>query len=322
MSLLSPQIQPTKKPTFEDDWDDLVWKRQSGHMGHHEFDERSMNLWARFREQYKDVYYPPSNQTALVHKAAEISAKFIDGPITLVSRGPGTAFAENEAYLGSHLGKVMGVVYIDRAHSALDQAIKAGKKVFPNAWHKPICSDLFDPYLEYPVIGTEVNAMFGLTELNVPAFDNQPSLRKAFQERIRFMRQQMSLGAHYITVADSNQDKLSVEAAYAGQNDFALYMLQNHQIKASFDFEVEFHPHNHVLSHYFVAKRDIAIQTLSGVNFIKAGDRRCFNTSVKLPIEKHIGWTEQVGFKSLFHPEEVIKDHQNRLGWLHFQVQE
>jgi len=321
MVLLYKSQKDSSEGTFFEDWAETVFGNNSGSMGKYEYEDSSMPIWVDFLKKNRHYYYPPINEPVVILKAAPSSAEKIGrGPITLVSRGCGTKFLEKEGALVRHLKDIVRVIYIDRAESALQQSLEEGRRLIPEAEHIIINHDMFDPDLRYEVIGKEVNALFGLTLANVKGFINDGPPKKDYQDKILAMQTQMSPGAHFLVTGDTNQDKRSNETAYAGQTRFALSMLERYGIDISADFEVEYHPDAYILAHYFVFNKKMInkVLTSKGTKTFYKGDKIHFNSSAKLPENVQIDWTEQMGFKSVFSPNQTIKDHQKKIAWYHF----
>ncbi len=304
--------------SYEKDFDDLVWGRRAGHMGHHEFFDTSMPLWARFLNDNKDQYYIPANESALIKKASKLSASLLGNkPVTLVTRGCGTKFLEKEGVLIRSLMNVVGVVYIDRSDAALKQSMDEGRTLLPNAWHVPLQADIYDPLLRYPVEGVEVGTSFGLTLMNFEGFPSEAITKDAYIENITAIRAQMAAGSHFITVFDHNENRASIERAYAGQTDFAKHMLKTyHSLDTDLvDFVVKFYPQSHILAHGFRFRENTVVSTLSGDRRFFAGDVLWFNNSVKPPVEAIKQWNKAGGFA--YVRMDIPRDAQNYLGWHH-----
>ncbi len=314
-----PQLTQT---SFWKEWSDIIIGKTAGTLGQYEYNDSSMAIWNKFLKDNADVYYAPGNEPVVIKRGIPVSAEIIgNGPVTLVSRGCGTKFFAKEGLLKPYLKNIAKVIYMDRTENALDQSEYEGRKLFPDAIHKRICHDIFDPALRYDVIGTEVNVLFGLTLNNVSGFVQDGPPQKDYQDKIKAMKEQMSQGAHFLVTGDTNQDKESNEAAYRGQIAFALSMLRRNGISIPFDFEVEYHPESYLLAHYFVSDQvwPVNIPTLYGDIRYHRKKRIHFNSSGKFPADVQIKWTEDAGLKSHFRPEETMKDHQGRIAWFHFQ---
>lgn len=304
---------------YDQDFDDLVMGRRAGHMGHHEFTDQSMGLWENFISLHDKDYYIPANEIALIEKSAAISASLLGNtPVTLVSRGCGTRFLAKEGALIRHLKNIVGVVYIDRSESALDQSIKEGKFLLPHAWHKTIKADIYDSDLKYRVEGTEVGTSFGQTFMNIEGTpEGQPPI-DSYTKNLAGIYEQMAPSAHFICTYDHNQDAASLERAYAGQTAFAKNMLhESGSLNPDIvDFVVKFHPQSQILSHGFRFKNDSVISSLSGTKKLIKGDTLWFNNSVKPTIQQIRQWNSLCGFD--YVRADTPMDAQNRLGWHHF----
>lgn len=303
---------------YERDFDDLVWGRRAGHMGHHEYVNASMPLWAKYLKEHGDKYYIPDNETSLIERAAKTSASLLGNqPVTLVSRGCGTKFLSKEGQLIRHFKNVAGIVYLDRSDAALEQSLEEGRRLLPDAWHKAIRADIYDPALRYPVDGTEVGVLFGLTLLNLEGFPSSPPPKQAYVEHLSAINAQMRPGAHFITTLDHNQDRKSMEQAYAGQTEFAKNML--HRTGSidpdAVDFVVKFHKASQTLAHGFRFKEKTNVTSRSGVRMYLAGDILWFNNSVKPIVDEGKDWNISSGFH--YARPDIPMDHQNRLGWHH-----
>lgn len=303
---------------YERDFDDLVWGRRAGHMGHHEYSNDSMGLWNNFIDQHSSQYYIPGSEIELIEKAAKVSARLLGNqPITLVSRGCGTKFFEKERRLLQHFENVVGLVYLDRSDAALKQSMEEGRSLLPNAWHKSIRCDLYDSGLRYPIEGTEVGVMFGMTLLNIEGFPTSSAPKDAYVRNLSSINAQMHKGAHFIVTADHNQDRRSVEQAYADQSEFAKDMLRRTESinPAAVDFVVKFHRNSQILAHGFHFRRDETLLCRSGVKPISAGTTLWFNNSVKPEINKTQSWNMASGYT--YARNDIIMDDQSRLGWHH-----
>ncbi|NQW47030.1 MAG: L-histidine N(alpha)-methyltransferase [Planctomycetes bacterium] len=322
MTVLALEKRATRdfNSAYEHDFDDLIWGRRAGHMGHHEYVDRSMPLWTKFLEDNATKYYTPGNEIDLIKRAAQASAALLgDRPVTLVSRGCGTKFLPKEGELIQHFRNVVGVVYLDRSDAALEQSIDEGRRLLPDAWHKAIRADIFDPALRYPVDGTEVGTSFGITLLNIEGFPTAPPPKDAYVRNLSAIQAQMRTGAHFIMTADHNQDRKSIEQAYAGQGDFAKDMLRRTGCMNpnDVDFIVKFHGFSRTLSHGFRFHEDTLVRSRSrsGLRNFRTGDTLWFNNSVKPTLAETMEWNRSSGFT--YARPDIPMDAQARLGWHH-----
>lgn len=303
---------------YEWEFDDLVRGRRAGHMGQYEYDDESMPLWAKFLHDNEYAYYTPKNEIELIRKAAKISADRLGNrPVTLVSRGCGTKFLEKEGALIAHIPNIVGVVYLDRSEAALKQSVAEGKQLLPKAWHRTLRADIYDPALRYPVEGTELGVLFGLTLMNVEGFPDQAPPRQAYIKNMKAIYAQMRPGAHFVTSVDHNQDAASIEASYAGQTEFAKDMLRRTESISpdDVDFIVKYHAESQTLAHGFRFINDAEIFSRSGIRQFHAGDILWFNNSVKPTLESTEEWNRSAGFT--YARMERPMDSQNRLAWHH-----
>lgn len=303
---------------YEIDFDDLVWGRRAGHMGHHEYRDSSIVLWDEFIQKNLKYYYIPSSETALILKASKITAAMIGHePVTLISRGCGTKFLSKEGALIKELRNLKGVVYLDRCNLALEQSMAEGKQLIPDAWHKSIQCDLYDNTLRYDVEGIEINTMFGMTSMNIEGFHDAQTPHDIYCNNLRSMRGQMRNGAHFITTFDHNQNRASIERAYCGQEDFAKQMLHDTgSINPDhIDFIVRFFADSKILAHGFRFKKNTDVYSRSGMRSFSTGDILWFNNSVK-PEKKQIqSWNCESGFTYL--RQDILMDQKRRIGWHH-----
>lgn len=316
--LLDKNRQRDFDSAYERDFDDLVCGRRAGHMGHHEYENGSMALWTDFIDTHGDQYYIPQAEIELIEGAAEQSAALLgDQPITLVSRGCGTKFLAKEGRLIRHLKNVVGVVYIDKSAAALEQSMAEGRSLLPHAWHKPIQDDLYDPRLRYPVQGTEVGVMFGVTPLNIEGFPTALPPKRAYSLHLAAINLQMLRGAHMIMTLDHNHDAPSVERAYAGQGEFAKEMLRKTGSldPDSVDFVVKFYKRSQTLAHGFLFRRDEDVVSRSGIKRFKEGEILWFNNSVKPAVGEAIKWNTASGYS--YARSDIQMDILSRLGWHH-----
>ena len=315
MNSLAPDITVSK---FDQDLDDLVHGQRSGHMGHWEFNNHSLAKWTQFLADNRADYYTPRIEVSLIHRFSKASADLIKSPVTLVIRGGATNVLKKDAYLGKQFSKVAGVVYIDCAQDVLDRAVADGKVAFgeSDVWHLPVLGDMFDPDLRYPVEGTEVNTVFGLTLHNQEGHP-QEGIRDAYIAKMKAMRQQMTDGAHLITVQAANQNKESLEQAYRRQTEFALDML--HQTESlnrdKVDFVVKHFPDGFVLAHGYRFKEKTPVTTLSGTRVFNAGDTLWFNNSDNPTVSEFLDRNSQAGFKSV-----LTRNTKGPLIWQHLKA--
>lgn len=320
MILLAPNkiLQRDFNSDFERDFDDLVWGRRAGHMGHHEYENASMALWTDFIDTHGDQYYISDTEIALIEHAAEVSARLLGSqPITLVSRGCGTKFLAKEGQLLKHFENVAGIVYLDRSEAALEQSVEEGRTLLPNAWHKTIKANIYDPGLRYPVEGVEVGTSFGLTFMNIEGFPSSPPPKSAYVQNLSAINRQMRKDSHFIVTLDHNQDRKSVENAYAGQGEFAKDMLYRTGAinPDSVDFVVKFHRASQTLAHGFRFRHDEAVASRSGVRNIKEGAVLWFNNSVKPAVDDASDWNRSSSFS--YARSDISSDLQGRIGWHH-----
>lgn len=303
---------------FDQDFDDLVHGRRAGHMGHWEFNDNSLEKWAQFLADNRKNYYIPRLEVSLIHKFSDASAKLIQSPVTLVIRGGATNVLPKDAYLAKQFNNVVGVVYIDCAQDVLDRAVADGKIAFgeDGVWHRPILGDMFDPDLRYSVEGTEVNTVFGLTLHNQEGRPHE-GVREAYITQMANMRQQMSKGAHLITVQAANQNTSLVEAAYRKQSEFALDMLHqtNSLDREKVDFVVKHFADGFVLAHGYRFKDKTPVTTISGTKVFNQGDVLWFNNSDNPTVDEFLDRNRQAGFKPL-----LTENRQGPLVWQHLQV--
>lgn len=303
---------------FDRDFDDLVHGRRAGHMGHWEFNDRSLPIWAKFLTDNREDYYIPRLETPLIHTFSKASAKLIQAPVTLVIRGGATNVLTKDAFLGKQFNNVAGVVYIDCAQDVLDRAVADGKLAFgeDEVWHHPVLGDMFDPDLRYPVEGTEVNTVYGLTLHNQ---EGHPHLgvRESYISKMKDMRKQMTEGAHLITVQAANQDTRTLEAAYRKQSEFALDTLHqtNSLDREKVDFVVKHFSDGFVLAHGYQFKEKTPVTTISGTRVFNKGDVLWFNNSDNPTVDEFLDRNSQAGFKPL-----LTANRQGPLVWQHLQA--
>ena len=315
MNLLAFDIAVSE---FDQDLDDLVHGRRAGHMGHWEFNDHSIGKWTKFLADNRENYYIPRVEISLIHKFADASSRLIQSPVTLVIRGGATNVLTKDAYLAKQFNNVVGIVYIDCSQDALDRAVADGKQAFgeEGVWHKPILGDMFDPNLRYPVEGTEVNTVFGLTLHNQEGHPHQ-GVHDAYISKMKDMRQQMTKGAHLITVQAANQDTPSLEGAYERQNEFALDML--HQTESidrdQVDFVVKHFSDGFVLAHGYRFKEKTPVTTASGTRVFNAGDTLWFNNSDNPTVSEFLDRNKKAGFKPL-----ITANRNGPMVWQHLQA--
>ncbi len=218
-SLNSAKVIPMQKVSpFQRAWLELFEGRKAGHMGAFEYANGGMKLWDQFLAENGtyDRYYIPLEEQALVERCAHMSANLLKAAktmkVTLVSRGPGTKFASKEGALVRAFGvagiEVAKVVYIDVSKPALNQSMKEGKLLLPNADHEIITGDIFDPDTrhKYKVVGTEVGTCFGGTPMNAYGRHDMEPPYSAVEENLSGIRGQQRKGSHFIASYDHNQD--------------------------------------------------------------------------------------------------------------------
>ena len=287
-------------------------------MGHHEYVDRSMPLWVQFLEENKSYYYIPDAEIELISEAAQNAAQLIgDQPVTIVSRGCGTKFLAKEGLLAAHFKNVAGVVYLDRSDAALEQSMAEGKKILPNAWHRALQADIYDPDLRYPVDGVEVGTCFGMTLSNIECFPQAEPPKEAYVQNVSAIRAQMRHGAHFITTFDHNHDKKSVEQAYAGQGAFAKDMLSRTGSidPDAVDFVVKFYESSEILSHGFRFRKNTIVESRSGITPFCTGQTVWFNNSAKPDVNRAREWNQESGFSYI--QRDIPTETSRRLGWHH-----
>jgi uncharacterized SAM-dependent methyltransferase len=295
----SGKIIPMQKiPPFHKAWLELYEGRKAGHMGAFEYANGGMKLWDGFlfKNGTHDRYYIPLEEQALIERCAHMSANLLEAAktlkVTLVSRGPGTKFSAKEGALVRAFGvagiEIAKVVYIDVSKPALNQSMKEGKALLPDAEHQAIVGDIFDPETknQYKILGTEVGTCFGGTPMNAYGRHDMAPPLSAVEGNLSGIRGQMRKGSHFIAVYDHNQDKKTIEAAYAGQEEFAKHMLEIEQHLGmntdDIDFVVEFNPDSKILAHGFYFQKETPFVAAGRHRVIEAGTTLYFNNSVKL----------------------------------------
>lgn len=327
-------IPMQKVPAFHKAWLELFEGRKAGHMGAFEYANGGMKLWDKFLAENgtHDRYYIPLEEQALIERCAHMSANLLKAAktmkVTLVSRGPGTKFASKEGALVRAFGvagiEVAKVVYIDVSKPALNQSIKEGKLLLPHAEHEIISGDIFDPETrhKYKVVGTEVGTCFGGTPMNAYGRHDMEPPYSAVEENLSGIRGQQRKGSHFIASYDHNQDQETVEAAYAGQTEFAKHMLEINQHlgmdTSNVDFVVEFNKGTGILAHGFRFNEDKSFEVGGRVRKIDAGTTLFFNNSVKFDQHQtatcyaHSGYS----YAKLEEDNPVMADN-GRMGYHH-----
>lgn len=327
---LSPRvIAPNAMQTA---WLNLRERRQFGHMGSFEYANGGMGKWEKFLAEHPE-YYIPGEEQAIIERCAHMSARLIEAgkKVTIVSRGPGTKFAAKEGVLirafmvaGVDIAKV---VYIDFSKQALNRSVREGRVLLPNAQHQIAQADIFasETKNEYKVIGTEVSTCFGLTPMNVeghPESDLPPI--SAVEANFRGINAQQKKGSHFIATYDHNEDAKSIEAAYRGQSEFALHMLELDKHlgmnTSHVDFGVQYFPKSRILGHYFEFQKDVKYQMAGRQMTEVKGTKLWFNNSVKLSSDQvreaytHTGF----GYVELDEGNPIMADNGN-FGYHHVQ---
>lgn len=321
--------RPKKIKPFIADFIELLEGRRAGHMGKWEYSNGGMKIWADFLATY-EPYYVPRDDRAIIEQCASVSANILNHSdikkVTLVCRGPGTQFDAKEGALirafqvaGIEVAKV---VYIDVSASALNQSVKEGKALLPSAEHQKIQADIFDPETkhQYDVVGTEIGTCFGLTPMNAEGRNDADKPTTSIEANLSGIRGQMKKGSHFIATYDHNDDGEQIEAAYAGQTDFAKHMLAHHlgwkNGMDDIDFLVEFNETSRILAHGFRFNEERTFEVGDRLRTIPAGTTLWFNNSVKLGKDETEACHEHAGFDYLLKERAILAANQ-RHGYHH-----
>lgn len=263
-----------RNETFSRDLADLFARRRCGHMGHWEYDvPDGPRLWQEFLGKHPE-YYLPREELEVIDQAVSHIGALIQGPVSIVSLGPGSLVRKDLA-----LAKAFQTASFHIVEGASDslRLSRAEVECANPEWlvtaHQGDFYELLPPTPARPVA-----TLFGQTLFNLEGPASEPPDR-SLKTNLEALRRP---GQLLIVAQDSTQDSDKIEAAYRGQNEFALNVLKQAGLDHdAFGFDVEWHPESHCLAHYFT----------------KGPARWHFNSSWKLPKDRFLDIADQAGYR-------------------------
>ncbi len=289
----------------------LFSKKSRGHMGAFEYLDPmfegdpldGVKIWLDFLNQSQEYYVLNDEIKIIQQYAPEISQK-LSGVATVIELGPGTDFAIQNKTVPflKLLGETKGYIAVDISQEHLDNAESSIQKSLPHIRLRKYKADFYKGAITYRSSDIPLMVMFGLTLFNQESAENRGKLLNVIKEKLVSLRRQINQG-YLVTTFDSNQDKGSIERAYAGQTALAINMLKRLQRDCltnidpeKFLFDVHWNQETSTLEHIFIAKEAQKFFINNESFTIRVGDRFCFNNSIKLSLEDNIKIANEAGF--------------------------
>ncbi len=246
-------------------------------------------------------YYVTQKEPELLRSHADICAAYVkdellgeDKPlkVTIVSRGPGSAFKDKEGILVEAFQRagieIEKVVLIDKSVEALRQSVEQVRDMLPDADVEDVNANIFKPEAseKYTIAeGTvEVGMCFGLTPANINGLREGEKAEKIFEKQLRSIRGQMQKGAFFFANYDHNPDPESCENAYEGREKmvrgffrevFGIAKTDDIKYQRQHDIDTGL---THHIAHFQKRK---AVQLSDGMKWIAQGLKLHFNLSYK-----------------------------------------
>ena len=305
-----------ERHVFKKDVMDLFCGRQHGHMGHWEYSDplftgdpvQGTKEWQSFLDDHPE-YYVIAREIDLANRFETVASHY--GRFkAVVDLGPGSEFAvANKSFaVIDTLPHANRYIPIDVSNDYLKAAC-----VYAKTKGLECSAREGDFFAEHPVYtntqgdNPHLFMMWGGTHSNIHGNPRNGVPFRQMVGQLNAIRCMMGPKDRFIVSQDTNQNFVEVEAAYAGQSDFARTIL--HRIerdlnpegdfdKDAFEFGVKWFPQSCSLAHIFTVKRDMHFSIDGEDVHLKKGQKLYFNNSYKFPEQGFTAMVETAGFKA------------------------